>query len=94
VLKDAHLVVWIIECIGGAGEPIFERERDFAQIVLLDHVFIPDDELDRTELICEREIYGEVKRRVLGWPDRVERAFDNGCLVARAEHGYDDKPGH
>jgi hypothetical protein len=67
-------------------KPVGEDEADLAEVLLAKHVFVPDDELDRTQLVDDRAVDGEVERRVFGRVLRVEGLLGHRCLVLCREH--------
>ena len=77
-----HSIIGIVEGEGASiAKPVLERKRDLAEVVLPEHVLVPDDELDGAELVGEREVDGKVERGLIGVVDRVESAFERGGLL-------------
>jgi len=59
-------------------EPIFQRNSDFPQIILQQHIFIPHEQFNGTEFVREGEVDGKIKRSIfrgVGW---VDGAFTTG----------------
>ena len=73
------------------GEPVLEQESNFAEILLPEHVFVPDNELEDTELVGERKVDRKIKRGIFGVVDWINCSLGDGCLLARVEHRYNDK---
>jgi len=53
---------------------------DFAEVFRLEHVLIPDDELEDAKLVDEREVYREIERGIFGVVD--DSPLRNGHLLA------------
>lgn len=50
-----HLVLGVAECEGiPIPEPILEGDGDLTEIVLLEHILVPDHQLNDTEFISQR----------------------------------------
>ena len=75
------------------SEPVIQGYRNFAEIILLEHVLVPHDELDDAKLVREREVYRKVERGVLGVVRRVDGALGHMCLVLRPQQRDDDDSG-
>ena len=65
------------------GEPVLEQESNFAEILLPEHVFVPDNELEDTELVGERKVDRKIKRGIFGVVDWINGSLGDGCLLAR-----------
>lgn len=88
-----HLVPIVAETKSGPlREPIFQRERDLAEVLLSEHaVLVPDDNLDCTEPIGEGEINGKIKGSIFQPKHWVCIALDDGGVVPRIQQGDDDE---
>jgi hypothetical protein len=73
------------------GEPVLERESNFPKILLPEHIFVPDNELEDTKLVGERKVDREIKCGIFWVVDRIDGSLGDGCLLARVEHRYDDE---
>ena len=90
--SDTDLVFGILKSIGTAvSEPILYRNPCLAEVILLKHVFVPDDELDNAELIREGEVYGEFKGCILGIVSRVEGTLCDRSLEFRSKERGDNE---
>lgn len=89
----AHLVSWLtktitlIKVIPPVDEPIIQGHRDFAEVVFLEQILVPNDELDNSDLVGKGEVDGKIERGVLWIVDWIESAFDNRGLLAVIEDG-------
>ena len=91
---QTDLIIHIVERVRvSVPEPVFQGNPRLSEVILLEHVFVPNDELDDPELIREREVDGEVKRRILRVVRGIEGALRDRGLVAVPEEGDDDESG-
>jgi hypothetical protein len=67
---------------------MIERQGNLAQVLLRQHVFIPDHKLHHAQLVCKGKVDREIECRVFGCVDRAHASFQDGCLEACAEEGY------
>ena len=81
----------IFKAVCASFEPFVQWQRKLAQILLLEHVLIPDDELDHAKFIRDGEVYGKVESRILCIEDRVEGTLTDGRLESRAKDGHAHK---
>lgn len=73
-------------------EPILQRQRDLAEVILFEHVvLVPDDNLDRTKAIGEREVDWEIERSIFQAVLWVYIALDDRGMVPRAQQRDHDK---
>jgi hypothetical protein len=72
-------------------EPVLEGKGDFAEVLFLEHILVPDDEFDDAEAIGKGEEDGKVERGVFGGIDRVDGSLGDGGLVAIVEEARDDE---
>ena len=89
--EATHLVIRIVERIYAILKPVLQRQADFTEIFLLEHVLVPYDELDHAELIGERQIDRKVEGRTLRRVYGVRCAFQDGRLLSVAQDRYDDE---
>ena len=88
----AHLIIGVLKRKRvPAPEPILKRDPRLAQIILLEHILVPHDELHDAELVREREVDGKVEGRVLGAVGRIYCPLRNGGLVLVPEQGDDNE---
>lgn len=73
-----------------SSQPTIERKRKFVEVFLLEHILIPDDELEGAKLVVEGEIDQEVERGIFGVVDVIDSPLRER-LMARVEYQYDDK---
>ena len=73
-------------------EPVVEWHGHLAEVIFLEDVLVPHDQLDDAQTVREREIDGEVKCGVLWCVRGVQSTFRNGCLLPCIEQGDDDEP--
>lgn len=88
-----HLVLIVVKTQGiPLPEPIFQWQRDLAEVLLSEHVVpVPDDNLDRAKPICEGEKNGKVERGILEGELRICSALDDRGVVPRIQQGDDDE---
>jgi len=60
-----------------------------AQMIVFDHVLVPDDKLERSKLVHKRRVYWEVERRVLRFIDGIEVALAHRRLEVLAQNRDD-----
>ena len=73
------------------SEPVLEWECNFAEILLPEHTFVPDNELEDTKLVGEGKVDREIKGGIFWVVDWINGSLGDGCLLARVEHRYDDE---
>ena len=89
---QTDLIIHIVERVRvSVPEPVFQGNPRLSEVVLLEHVFIPYDELQNAELVREREVYREVERGILRSVCGVERALCDMGMVAMSEERHDDE---
>ncbi len=87
--KHTHLITQVLKPKRiPVPKPILERDPRLAQILLLEHILVPHHKLDDAQLIREREVDGEIKRRVLRAIRRVQSALRDRSLVLVPEEGH------
>jgi hypothetical protein len=92
VCIQTHLIIGVIKRIDPLlPEPIIQRQHDLAQILLLEHILVPNEELDDAKFIGEGEVEREIKCSIFGQVDGVGVAFENWGVEAGAEEGNDDE---
>ena len=64
------------------SEPVLEWESNLAGILLPEHIFVPDNELEDTELVGKRKVDRKIKGCIFGVVDRINGSLGNGCLLA------------
>ena len=72
------------------SQPTLEWKRKFAEVFLLEHILVPDDELEDAKLVDEREVDRGVERGIFGIVDGIDSPLHE-LLLARVEYQYDDK---
>lgn len=75
------------------AEPVLEGDVRLAEVLLAEHVLVPDDELDDAEAVGEGEEDGEVKGSVGRCPRGVDRLLHDGRRVPVAEERHQDEAG-
>jgi hypothetical protein len=92
-VQSKYLVLIVVETKGvSLPEPIFQRQRDLAEVLLSEHVvLVPDDNLDRTEPIGKGKINGKIKGSIFHSKLWVCIALDDGGMVSRIQQGDDDE---
>lgn len=91
--RMTHGVVRVVEGERAAiAEPVLQRDSGLSEVVLLEHVLVPDDELNDTEAVGEGKIDREVERRILRVERRIYGALGDGSLLAVAQDGDNNKP--
>ena len=73
------------------SEPVIQGYRNFAEIILLEHVLVPDNQFYDSKLLREGRIDREIKRSILRVVDRVDVSLCDRCLMPIAEDRDDDK---
>ena len=66
-------------------EPVLEWYGDLAEVILLQHIFVPDHKLNDSKLIGKGEIQWIVESGILWIVDRVACALGNRGLVSYTE---------
>ena len=90
--EGTHLVVEVVEgeCVI-VPKPVIQGYRNFAEIILLEHVLVPDNQFYDSKLLREGRIDREIKRSILRVVDRVDVSLCDRCLLPIAEDRDDDK---
>ena len=74
-------------------EPVFKRKGGFSEVFLAKDILIPCDEFDGGELIGYREVDIKIKGSVLLRKGRVQRLFDDACLMSNGKTRDDKEAG-
>lgn len=74
-------------------EPVLEWYGDLAEVILLEHIFVPDHQLNDSKLIGKGEIQRIFESGILWIVDRVACALGNRCLVSYTEDRNHDESG-
>jgi hypothetical protein len=90
----AYLIPWLIKAITSIfllDEPIIQRHRNFAEILLLKQILVPNDNLNDSDLVGKRQVDWKIEGGILRAVDRIEGPFDYRSLLAVIKDGHDDK---
>ena len=60
------------------GEPVLQRESNFPEILLPEHIFVPNNKLEDTELVGERKVDRKIKGGIFGVVDRINGLLGDG----------------
>ena len=91
-VMQTDLIIHIVERVRvSVPEPVFQGNPCLSEVILLEHVFVPYDELQDAELVRERKVYREVERGILRSVCGVERALCDMGMVAMSEERDDDE---
>lgn len=75
-------------------EPVGAGERQLGQVVLAEHVLIPNDELEQSpKALCDGLVDGKIKGGILCVPGRIQGLLNSRRLLALAVEGRDDIAG-
>ena len=78
-------------CHHAFRQPVFEWQRNFAEVFLPEHVLVPDDELRNAKLVGERRVDQKIERGIFGVVDGIDCPLRDWCLLARVKYRYDNE---
>lgn len=91
--RRAYLVRRVLEAKRATLEPIVQGDARLSQIILLQHILVPHDELHDAKTICETEEDRKLEGRVFRGIDWVEGLLLDGRLLSLVQEGDDDESG-